>query len=268
MSVAYASRAPDLRLAVAQIPMHWEMADNVRAMKTALAMAHVTGARLCTFPELAVTGFHRRIQEWAREDLVNAALRELCECAASLEIAAAFGSPTFDANGACFNSHVFVDAAGHIAGHVTKSGLTPAEATVFAHGATRPVIAVDSLACSAVICREVEDREEILRQLGPARLDLILWPGQMRPDPTKPVEDPPAHCRNAQSLARATGAFVVQANWPNTLNRPEESEHAGRSACIAGTGELLFRLPVRAFGLGVFDLGDRNFAWHPWPADR
>lgn len=267
MAVASTPDPLDVRLAIAQIPMHWEMSGNVRNIKLALAVAQSASATLCMFPELALTGFHRRIMEWAKEDLVDAAVQEVCETAAALHVAAAFGAPTFDAAGNRYNSHLFVDTQGVLCEHVSKSGLTPAEATVFARGLTRPVIAIGDLACSAVICREVEDRVDVLRQLGDARVDLLLWPGQMRPDPQKPVEDPPAHVREAQALARSTGAFVVQANWPNALNRPEESEHTGRSACIDGRGELLFRLPVQAFGVGTFNLGERDFSWHSWPAD-
>lgn len=68
--------------------------------------------------------------------------------------------------------------------------------------------------------------------------------------------------QQAQALARASCAWVVQTNRPNALNRPEESEHTGHSACIAPDGELLFRLPVQGFGVGAFALGERTFAWH------
>jgi hypothetical protein len=78
---------------------------------------------------------------------------------------------------------------------------------------------------------------------------------------SKPVEDPPSHIVQAQAWARSTGAYVVQTNWPNALNRPEESTHTGHSVCIAPNGELLFHLPKQGFGLGVFNLGERSFDW-------
>jgi len=49
------------RIAIAQIPMHWELAANVHLMKHAMQLAHAQGAGLCAFAELALTGFHRRI---------------------------------------------------------------------------------------------------------------------------------------------------------------------------------------------------------------
>ncbi|MBL8348513.1 MAG: hypothetical protein JNN03_24010 [Rubrivivax sp.] len=150
---------------------------------------------------------------------------------------------------------------------VPKVGLTAPEATFFAPGVGRPVVRLavgeGTLACTAVICREVEDHEAVVGALAGSGVELILWPGQMRPDPAKPPQDPPQHVVQAQALARATGAWVVQTNWPNALNRPEESAHTGHSACIAPSGELLFRLPEQGFGVGVFTLGERTFEWCP-----
>ena len=57
--------------------------------------------------------------------------------------------------------------------------------------------------------------------------------------------------------------YVVQTNWPNALNRPEESVEGGSSSVAAPDGELLFRLPSQASGIAVFTLGERAFEWHP-----
>jgi hypothetical protein len=102
----------------------------------------------------------------------------------------------------------------------------------------------------------------VTRQLSNRKVDVIFWPGQMRPDPDKPAQDPPEHVVQAQVLATATRSFIVQTNWPNALNRPEESGNTGHSACISPTGELLFRLPKQQFGIGVFVLGERSYTWH------
>lgn len=251
------------RMAIAQIPMHWELDDNLAAMRHAMHVAHDQGAALCAFAELAVTGFHRRIAEGALPERVGPAVAELQALAARLGVAAAFGVPTFGANGERFNSHLFVDAQGGLAGCVAKNGLTAPEATFFQAGSERPVFPVCGLAGTAVICREIEDFEPVTRQLAGTGVRLILWPGQMRPDPAKPAIDPPEHVRDAQALAHATSAYIVQTNWPNALNRPEEGEYAGESACIGPNGRLLFRLPRRGLGLGVFNLGDEAVTWLP-----
>jgi len=255
-----------LRIAVAQIPMHWELRDNVEAMKHALRVAREDGAEVCAFAELAVTGFHRRIVEWAKPEVSEPAVREIRSEAAALGIAATFGAPTYAEDGARFNSHVFVHSDGSVAGTVEKMGLTAPEATFFSPGTTRPVLSLGGIRCSAVICREIEDEAEVLHHLQPLGVGVVFWPGQMRPDPAKPMQDPPEYVVQAQRLAKALSAYVVQTNWPNALNRPEEGEHAGHSACIAPTGELLFRLPKRGEGVAVFNLGERTYRWHgAWP---
>lgn len=254
--------ATNTRLAIAQIPMYWELADNVQAMKQALRVAAANGAAICAFSELAVTGFHRRIVEWAKPEMAAPAVEELRTAAASLGISAAFGAPTFGSGGQRFNSHLFVDAAGAVAGAVSKVGLTDPEATFFVRGASRPTVRLGGLSCSAVICREIEDHEQVLASLETPGPHVVFWPGQMRPDPALPAQDPPRHVVQAQELARALGSYFVQTNWPNALNRPEESAGTGRSACISPRGELLFRLPEQGYGIAVFNLGESTFAWH------
>ena len=143
-----------------------------------------------------------------------------------------------------------------------KIGLTAPEATFFAPGTDRPTVHIDGVKFSAVICREIEDEAQVLPQLTGSGVDVILWPGQMRPDPDKPPQDPPAHVVQAQELARKTSAYVVQTNWPNALNRPEESKDTGHSVCISPSGEILFRLPREGYGIAVFNLGERAYGWH------
>lgn len=252
-------------LASAQIPMCWEMADNVKAMKQALQLARDDGAMICAFSELAVTGFHRRIVERARPELSGPAVDEVRAEAARLGIATVLGAPTYADDGKRFNSHLFVDEQGALVGCISKIGLTAPEATFFAPGTRRPTLQLAGVDCSAVICREIEDASVVVPQLRGSGVELIFWPGQMRPDPDKPVQDPPEHVAQAQGLARELAAYVVQTNWPNALNRPEESAQTGHSACIAPDGELLFRLPMQGFGVGVFTLGERRFRWHPVP---
>jgi len=252
-----------MRIAIAQIPMHWELDANLHEIKRAMHMTRGEGAVLCAFSELALTGFHRRIGEWAKPELVLPALDELRELAARLGLAIALGAPSFSVAGAPLNSHVLIDESGAVVATVAKIGLTAPEATFFQPGTSRPVAVLAGARCTAVICREIEDHDSVVGQLAGTGVRLILWPGQMRPDPAKPVQDPPAHVVQAQTMARAVNAFVVQTNWPNALNRPEESEHTGHSACISPTGELLFRLPKQVFGIGLFTLGERAYEWRP-----
>ena len=52
-------------------------------------------------------------------------------------------------------------------------------------------------------------------------------------------------------------------NWPNALNRPEESVEGGESTVASPAGDVMFRLPRQESGIGVFDLGEATYEWHP-----
>ncbi len=257
--------APNMtcRLAIAQISMHWHTHENVASMSSAMDLAASRGAWICAFSELAVTGFHREIAREAVPERVLPAIRQLSNHAASLSLGLAFGVPTFGEGKVLFNSYLFVDELGIPAGEVQKRGLTAAEATFFARGACRPIGVLHGLRCSAVICREVSDSEVIAADLPRGTVDLIFVPGALRQDPEKPRTDPPEYVRDIQRLAATTGAYAIQANWPNALNRPEESVEGGGSTVADPNGQVLFRLPGQAAGVAVFELGERSFEWHP-----
>jgi omega-amidase len=251
------------RIAIAQIGMRWTVAENLAAIDQAMGRAHAEGATLCAFPELAVTGFHREIAREAQPERVDAAIRSIRDRAARLGLGVAVGAPTFGDDGARFNAHLLIDERGAVAAEVRKSGLTEPEATFFTRGTVRPVGQLQGLRCSAVICREVSDLDSVCAQLPPGSVDLIFVPGALRQDPAQPRTDPPAYVNDIRRLAAATRSHVVHTNWPNALNRPEESIDAGGSTVADPRGDVVLRLPMRASGIGVFCLGDRGFDWHP-----
>ena len=251
------------RIAIAQIRMHWSTAENVAAMLQAMEVASSQGATLCAFSELAVTGFHRHIGREATPEIVWPAIHALQARCSKLFLSIAVGAPTFGAGTTKFNSHLLIDECGQIKAVVSKRGLTAAEATFFQPGASRPIARLQGVDCSAVICREVSDLELLAEELKPGMADVIFVPGALRQDPDKPRTDPPEYVRDIQRLALGTGAYIVQTNWPNALNRPEESGEGGQSTVAAPTGEVMFRLPRAASGLGIFNLGDRHFEWCP-----
>ncbi|MBK0392457.1 carbon-nitrogen hydrolase family protein [Ramlibacter algicola] len=251
------------RIAIGQVGMHWTTRENMASIAQALRLAQAQGAALCAFSELAITGFHRQIAREAVPEIVAPAVDELRRDCARLGVGAAVGAPTFAEGGARFISHLLVDERGDIAATVSKQGLTGPEATFFQRGSSRPVGRVQGLRCSAVICREVEDLEQVSQDLPHGSVDLVFVPGALRQDPDKPRTDPPEYVRRIQRLARATGAYVVQTNWPNALNRPEDSVDGGESTVASPEGEVLFRLPRQASGVAVFTLGESRFDWHP-----
>ena len=263
---SYRSASPMMkRIAIGQIAMRWSTEENISAILRTVDLAHARRAKLCGFSELALTGFHREIAREAVVAPVSLAVRRLRAACAQRSIGMAVGSPTFGVRAVKYNSHLLINELGEVAATVSKQGLTDAEATFFERGTSRPVGILHGLRCSAVICREVGDLPSVLRELPPGTVDLIFVPGALRQDPQKPVSDPPEYVRDIQRLAAATRAYVVHTNWPNALNRPEESVDAGGSTVASPDGEIVFRLPKQEAGVGVFDLGERSFEWHPEP---
>lgn len=251
------------RVAIAQVAMHWTTAENLAGIVRAMRVARGAGASICAFPELAVTGFHREILREARPEVVAPAVDAVRTLARELQLAVSLGAPGFGDAGERFITQLLVDEQGAIAAAVSKRGLTAPERTVFTPGTTRPVGRLAGLRCSAVICREVCDHDSLPAELPPGSADLVFLPGALRHDPALPRTEPPSYMADAQRMAAALGAWLVQTNWPNALNRPEESVDGGRSIVVSPAGEIVLELPRQAAGLGVFALGERRFDWLP-----
>ena len=252
-----------LRIGIGQLQMRWSLEENTSAIVRALGQAASHGARLCVFPELALTGFHRQIAREAQAQPVAAALASVCEASAHLAVAVAVGAPTFGHSCEIFNSQVFISESGKVLGSVEKNGITPAEATFFVAGSGRPSFELCGERCTSVLCREIEDEEHLASQLLPGSVEYVFWPGIIRPPVGSPDTVAWQAVEQAQRLAARLNAFVVQANWPNSLNYPEESRHAGQSSLIAPSGAVLLRLPVGEAGVGVFTCGESSYEWLP-----
>ena len=254
-----------LRIAIVQPPMAWSTNENVARIVAVLRAAAAQGATLCVFPELALTGFHRAIREQAVPAIVAAAIETVRSACREHAVACALGAPTFAGESKVRNSYLVIDATGEIVSTVSKNGLTPAELTFFEAGTDRAVHDFAGLACTTVLCREIDDVESISLQLRDAPAELIFWPsivgsppGTIHPTPED--SDDPGYLKRTARLARRLAAFVVQSNWPNALNTPERT-HLGESKVYAPDGEVLLTLPRDEAGFGVFALGERSFRW-------
>ncbi len=250
------------RIAIAQIAMHWTTRDNLAAIERAMRQARAAGAAICAFSELALTGFHREILREARPEVVDPALAAVRQLARELGLAVSLGAPSFGAGGERFITQLLIDEDGDIAAAVHKVGLHVPERAVFTPGQGRPVGRLAGQRCSAVICREVADLDAVARQLPPGGTDLVFVPGALRHDPALPRGDRPAYMADLERLAATLGAWVVQTNWPNALNRPEDSVDGGRSIVVSPAGETVIELPGQAAGLGLFTLGKRVVDWY------
>jgi len=244
--------------------MRWTCEENTAAILSSIHLAADRGANICVFPELGVTGFHRKIASQAIPSSVNTALSAIQATCAVRSVAVAVGAPSFDGQGQIFNSHIHINELGEIVAVSPKNGLTPSEATFFASGSVRPISTLAGLSCASVLCREVEDVEPLKCQLPKGRTDIIFWPSLVgRPPANPPDPDEINYLPLAQAIAMQANSFVVQSNWPNSLNYPEEGTHAGESVVVAPDGNILLTLPRAQAGVAVFLLGESAFEWLP-----
>jgi omega-amidase len=249
------------RIAIVQSQMHWRSEENTHAILEALAQAADAGAHICVFPELAITGFHRLIKTEAEPLRIEHALHQIRARCKEKSIACVVGAPTFAQGSGPFNSHIHINEHGEIAAIVSKNGLTPSEASFFTAGSSRPIAYLHQSRCTSVLCREVEDLASISTQLPAGVCNIIFWPslvGQAPSNPPDPHEID--YLPMAQQLARQSGAYLIQCNWPNSLNTPD-ARYLGESVVISATGELLFKLPRDQAGMAIFILGSDQYTW-------
>ncbi len=249
------------RLALCQMRMHWTGDENTASIVAWMQRAADAGADIALFPELAVTGIHRRIAEAAQPALVAGWMEQVQAACQRHDIAASVGAPIFNDDGSICIAQHFLNRSGQVVGVIHKRGLTAPEATFFVPGSDRSTLRLLGHKWNAVICREFEDVEAIACEWQPDPPDIVLWPGLMRPDPAKPRTNSPAYFAQMQTFAKRCAFHVVMVNWPNALNRPEESAESGASVVISPAGKILLALPKARAGMAVFELGQTTFEW-------
>jgi omega-amidase len=253
---------PAPKIAIAQPRMFWTSSENIAESISIATNAAELGAQICVFPELSVTGYHRRIRDEAIPAIVEPSLQRMKLCARQLQMTLAVGLPTFCSNGGIRNAYMFIDSQGEELATVEKRGLTEPEATFFVQGSARPVVRLTGLNYSAFICREIEDIDMVCEDFAAERPNVLLWPGLMGPEEGAEHLSPPRHVQHARELARRTNSYIVQSNWPMSLNYPDLSAKAGRSVVIGPDGCIQAYLPQARAGFAVFSLGSREYAWH------
>lgn len=249
-----------MRIAIAQLRVHWTLADNLAGLLPALAQASAAGAQLCVCGELALPGYHRQIAQEADPARIVQALQAVAQACRQHRVACAVGAPAWPADGGRpFNSHHLFNDSGELLARTDKDGLTFVETLFFQPGQGRPVVPLHGLRCATVLCREVEEAALLHEQLPPGSIDLVLWPSLALSGALAP---PPGLEPLAADLARHSGAHWVQCNAPNAPNTPGDPGLGG-SVVIAPDGQVLLRLPCDEPGLAVFDLGATSFTWLP-----
>jgi omega-amidase len=243
-----------VRIAIAQMAMRDTCAENMAGVLDHLLQAKALGADIVVLPECATTGYHRTVPEQVGPAGIADAMGRIRDRCASLQIAAVFGTPYYPADEAAevWNAAVAVDPSGEVLAVCPKVGLTATERRFFTAGADRPVFAIGSTVCASVLCREIRDAEQILPGFGAARV--TFWPGIIDwPDPAAPARgdadpDNMVTPEIARSFARTLGSFVVQCNWPNSVNRPGLARMGG-SLVLSPAGEVVHRCPLGEPGI-------------------
>lgn len=245
------------RWAVSQPRMHWTLQGNLGETLAALEAAAAAGADGCVCTELALTGFHRRMPELLDARALADAEEQVRAACARLGIAAVVGVPTLGERGTVLNSHLYVDATGCELARVHKRGLTDSEAGFFTRGGTRGWTAITAVVATTVLCREMLDVEALLPELPtPADADrprVIFWPSYVAESDAGQAALCQAYRAGAQRLARELGAWVLQSNWAESLNAPEQRGF-GASVVIAPGGRCVQTLPCDAAALAMVEL--------------
>lgn len=240
--------------------MHWTLAGNLAETLDALDAAAAAGAEGLLGTELALTGFHRRAPELLDAAALADAEGQLRAACARLGIAAAIGVPTVGDGGAVFNSHLYIDASGRELGRVHKRGLTPSEATFFAAGGARGWTAIGSVLATSVLCREMLDGAALVPELraalptDDARPRVVFWPSYIAESDAEQAALCEAYRAGAVELAGALDAWVLQSNWPESLNAPEQRGF-GAGVVVAPGDDLVTTLPRDAAAQVVVTLG-------------
>ncbi|WP_310347027.1 nitrilase-related carbon-nitrogen hydrolase [Pelomonas aquatica] len=240
------SRAP--RWAIAQPRMHVTLAGNLAETLAALEAAAAAGADGLLSTELALTGFHRRVPELLDVEALADAERQLRAACARLALPAVVGLPTRGDGGVIFNSHLYIDAAGRELGRIHKRGLTDSEAGFFARGGPRGWAAIGGMLATSVLCREMLDGADLVPELraalpaGDARPRVVFWPSYIAESDAEQSALCKAYRLGAAGLARDLGAWVLQSNWPESLNAPAQRGF-GDSVVIAPDGRRVATLP-------------------------
>ena len=242
-----------MRIAIVQMPMAWTLEENTRSILDHLAQASALGADVALFPECATTGFHRQVPgQTSRGAIQHAIDRVRVECSA-LGLPAVFGTPFYPADDESppWNAAVVVDAGGEVGAVCPKVGLTQSEHLFFQAGSARPTFTLGPASCAVLLCREVRDAEDARSALRGARV--VFWPGAIAWD--SPATDPENVVTReiASACARTLGAYLVQCNWPISLNNPAVRGMGG-SLVISPAGEIVHECPLDEPGISVVTL--------------
>ncbi|MUJ20610.1 carbon-nitrogen hydrolase family protein [Aliivibrio fischeri] len=238
-----------MKVGIAQMPMDWTVEGNTKTICNIVTKNH--DLDVLVFPELAITGFHRDIKNQAQQHLVENALNEIsiqCQLSHTLVF---IGYP-LNENNKVYNAYAAINEQGTLAIVWRKVGLTPSECTFFESGDKRSVLEHPLGTFSSYLCREASDVNWVIEQLSSQSLSYTLWPSYIGEAESSINAESTNYDAGSKKIAQSLSAMVIQCNWPNSLNNPNDNGLGG-SKVISSHGDIIAQLPFDKNCTGVFD---------------
>lgn len=236
-----------MKVGVVQMRMGWTVRENLKTI-----VSHVESMRALdalVFPELSLSGFHRNIKQESEPQTIRHAIQVLCKLAFDYKTMLFIGAPLTEGE-RIFNSYLCIDSNGGIAMQWNKVGLTESEAKFFNRGKGRELLNLAQSSITSVICREIDDVEWFLSEVQ-NQADLILWPSYIGQHSLE--QQTQGYHERASLIAKESGAFVVQCNWPHTLNNPN-LRGLGGSHIYDDSGQCIHTMPFDKESVCILEL--------------
>jgi len=239
--------------------MSYSVEENTSQILRYVDDASAKGSDLVAFPELAVTGCHRKIKSCCEHIQANSEwIDSIRNSAKRHRKYIAFGAPTYSERG-IHDGYLLISPEGELTGSASKLGLTESEATYFCPGETRKIWKLNDLKVGVVFCREIADLEELERDYR-NQVDFLLWPCFSSVHEQLPSDIEQMSYEQAQRVAKQLEAVVLQSNWANSLNSPEIT-NTGGSVFVSSEGTKIAAAPLGESGFGIVDSVDLSFEW-------
>lgn len=245
-----------MRIATIQMKMKWRCKANVETILLTNAYVAKFGVDVVIYPELSVTGYHREVREETDEVLLNPTL--LSDISASARAHKLFvwvGVPKRTGVG-IHNTYQCYGSNGDLLGEIYKNGLTITEEILFSRGRKRPTFQIGAWNVSSFLCRESADLPILIQQFDGNQPDILFWPGYIG----NQSANPEGTADQALGISKVLSAYVIQCNWANSLNSPDQKDLGG-SIVTDRDGNLIGRCPDAEAGIGIVDLDTDRFYW-------
>lgn len=236
-------KSENMKLLVAQIHMELGAEKQIQTIQQVVKKGVDAGQKVFVFPELALPGFNREVVNISSKENHVIWTQTLSELASSHQVYVFAGLPRVDSS-SVYNSFYCFKPDGETACWWDKIGLTESEQRFFQHGDSRPTIEIEGMTLSVVLCREILDVHDVTELLSGKGVELVLWPSYIgwNLGEAEQLRSDAAYYHEAKELAKTLGAAVVQCNWANGTNVPEETGLGG-SIVISKEGGEIYHAP-------------------------